>query len=137
MEFTQQQVRELVGIEEGTFVYWAKMMPRVQSLKGKGRKFKLADVLALAVLATAVRELGCAVSHLAQSIDTVFEVCHSMTFEEAGHKILLFKSGQCEVRTTMPHVDREIGKGAIIIRLAPLAEAITSRLESDQYKLPL
>jgi hypothetical protein len=137
MEFTQQQVRELIGIEEGTFVYWGKTMPRLRTLKGKGRKFKLADVLALAVLTTAVRDLGCAVSHLAQTVDNVFDICHSMTFEEASQKILLFTSGTCEVRTAMPKADEEIGKGAIIIRFAPLAQAILSQLESDQYSLPL
>jgi hypothetical protein len=137
MEFTQQQVRELVGIEEGTFVYWAKMMPRVRSLKGKGRRFKLSDVLALAVLATAVHELGCAVGHLAPSVETVFDICHGMSFDEASNKFLLFKSGHCEIRSTMPSIDREIGSGAVIVRFAPLVERITSRLESDQYRLPL
>ena len=137
MEFSQQQVRELVGIEEGTFVYWAKTMPRVRLLKGKGRRFKLPDVLALAIIATAVHDLGCNVSFIAASADTLFDLCHGMSFDEASNKILLFKSGHCEVRSAIPQLDREIGTGVVIVRLAPLAQRITSQLESDQYRLPL
>lgn len=136
MEFSQQQARELVNIEEGTFVYWAKLMPRVRALKGKGRQFKLPDVLALAVLSVAVRELGCTIAHLAPSADTLFDICHGMSIEEAGNKILLFSSGRCELRTTLP-LEREIGIGVTIIRLSRVVERMTSQLESDQYRLPL
>jgi hypothetical protein len=137
MEFSQQQARELVNIEEGTFVYWAKLMPRLRQLKGKGRRFKLADVLALGVLSVAVRELGCNIAHLAPSADALFGICHSMSIDEASKKILLFNSsGRCEARTEMP-LDRELGVGAIVVRLALVVERMTNQVESDQYRLPL
>jgi len=137
MEFSQQQARELVNIEEGTFVYWSKLMPRLRHLKGKGRRFKLADVLALGVLSIAVRELGCNIAHLAPSADVLFDMCHGMSIDEASKKILLFNgSGRCEVRTELP-LERELGVGAIVVRLALLVERMTNQMESDQYRLPL
>lgn len=135
MLYTQQQAVALAGLDPSTFVYWMRAVPRVARLKGRGARFAHADVVALSVLAVAVRELGSSIGDIQPIVGELFALLHGCSTEELRQRAVIF-----DVRTVslerLPFTAS--GTNAVaIIPLQPMVMRLFAPESSDQYALPL
>lgn len=73
MLYSQQQALTFLGIEQSTFVYWMRAVPRIQRLKGRGCRFEKSDLVALGVIHR-LTTAGVGVSALGSIVDTIFDL---------------------------------------------------------------
>lgn len=93
MLYTQQQVLRIVDLEQSTFVYWMRVVPRIKRLKGRGCHFTQGDLMALGVLRHAANELGCSISALSSAVDTIFDIMTSAALSDLTSRAIVIANG--------------------------------------------
>jgi len=140
VEFTQAQVRKVLGIAPETFRHWQRVLP---PLRKRARRQPLAhgDILALETVRVLVREVGVNSSAVALHSEAIFNYCNSNSWPAlAQSRIQLTESGTDLVsqRAPLPTGKRLI----VILQLAPLVDELSQRLlgnpsHQPELKFPL
>ena len=97
MKLTQGQVRELTGLTEPTLRIWSRVVPPLMDRKGKGLNFTVGDVVALLLIESAVRGLGCSISVVAPLTPALFSACGLLAAEGARSGCVILKDGSVTV----------------------------------------
>jgi len=109
-----------------------RAVPRLRSLKGRGCHFTEADLLALALLRTATRVLGCSIGFIGPSVDPMFDILASRVSGELLSKAMVIEDGTVRLVGIPFSVSGQFPMA--IIPLKPLIDAIHPR---DEHLLPL
>lgn len=132
MMYSQQQALQILGLDQSTFVYWMRVVPRVKRLKGRGCHITQADMLALGVLKAATHTLGCQISSLGTAISIIFDVMASASIADLGPRAIIIENAHARLEKLPMVVSGP--SPAVIIPLRPIIDAVT--LADDQL-LPL
>lgn len=81
MEYTQKQVRSLIGLPQQTLRYWKSSLPPLARKSGKAALFTVGEMLALSVVNQLVHRNRLDVSAIAPVAEELFELCsHPLLF---------------------------------------------------------
>jgi hypothetical protein len=127
MLYTQQQALQIVGLEQSTFVYWMRTIPRVKQLKGRGCHFAQPDLLALSVLNTATQVLGCNISWLSPKVETIFDLMASAPLTEISDQAVVLGDEPTRLER-LPFMIRS-PVHCVVVALGPIVNRVTSPIE--------
>jgi len=122
-------------LETTAFVYWARAVPRIAQLKGRGTRFAPSDIIALGVLAIAVKDLGCSIGSLKPIVDDLFNALQDVATEQLRHSVVVFDTRAISVERLPQTADAVAARG--FVPLEPLVMLFHSPEPSRQYVLPL
>lgn len=91
MRYTQQQSLAILGVDQSTFVYWMRTVPRIERLKGRGCHFERRDLLALGVISEITRNLGVSIAALQPTVPKIFELFQDVRVGELGRMALVLE----------------------------------------------
>lgn len=138
MKLTQAQVREVTGLTEPTLRVWARCVAPLADRKGKGPKFSVGDVVALLVIESAVRKLGCPISSLAPLAPALFSACARFTVNGAsagsvvvkGEAVIILASGEA-----VPVGGQD--PAFVVVPIGPAMARVSGWMNQGQLSLPL
>ena len=134
MLYSQQQALDILKIDQSTFVYWMRAVPRIQSLKGRGCRFKSADLLALGVIADATRGLGVGISTLAPLVPAIFELLADETLAVVVEQAIVIQHGAAQLGRLPVAVAGDVA--VVVLPLRPTVDKIKA-VEGLTELLPL
>jgi hypothetical protein len=122
MLYSQRQSLELLGLDQTTFVYWMRVIPRLQLLKGRGCNFSESDLVALAILKLATQRLGVPIGNLSPNVDQLFDLVGKLSFPQNDRKAIIFQNGNFSVASLPTTITGD--SPTVIIPLAPVIKEI-------------
>jgi len=138
MKLTQGQVRAATGLTEPTLRVWGRHVPRLRALKGKGLNFTFGDMIALLVLESAAKQLGCPISFLAPRSADLFDACSR--FQAYGHRAgwVVIRREAIALLPDAEHLAAEPAHSPfIVVPLAPIFTRLDGWMNQGQLSLPL
>lgn len=138
MKFTQAQVREITGLTEPTLRVWARCVAPLVERKGKGPKFSVGDVVALLVIESAVKQLGCPISSLAPLAPALFSACTQFTANGASGGCVVVKGEAVIILASGEAVPVGGGDPAfVVVPVGPALARVSGWMSQGQLSLPL
>lgn len=138
MKLTQGQVRAATGLTEPTLRVWGRHVPHLRALKGKGLNFTLGDLIALLVLESAAKQLGCPISFLAPRSAELFDTCRRLQTTGARSGCIVIRSDTVTLSPNREHLAAEPMNGPfIVVPLAPIFMRLDRWMNQGQLTLPL
>lgn len=127
MRYTQQQALAILAIEQSTFVYWMRAVPRIRRLKGRGCHFERHDLLALGVLGELTREVGIGIKMIAPIVPQLFDLFHDVRLLELELMALVVEQGSVRLaRLPFAH------SGTAAVTVLPLQSLVAKLLEPQR-----
>ena len=138
MKLTQGQVRAATGLTEPTLRVWARHVPRLQAVKGKGLNFTIGDIIALLVLASATKQLGCPISFLASQSADLFDACERVKATASKSGCVVFRNNMIVLLPDLAHLDAEpMNMPFVVVPLGPILRRLDNWMNQGQRELPL
>ena len=110
----------------------------MRALKGKGLNFTFGDVIALMVLDSATRQLGCPISLLAPRSPELFEACGRLPLTIGLSNFIVFRGDSVTMSPDWTHIAAEpLETPFIVVPLAPILERLREWMSQGQLALPL
>jgi len=131
MLYSQQQALTILGIEQTTFVYWMRTIPRIQRLKGRGCRFERSDLLALGVIHK-LTTAGVGIGALGPIIDSIFDLLAIERPYEG--RAFVIQEGEGSL-VNLPF-QKDDGSMCIVVPLGPIHNRIHAHERSGEL-LPL
>lgn len=132
MMYSQQQALQILGLDQSTFVYWMRVVPRVKRLKGRGCHITQADILALGVLKAATHALGCQISSLSAAVSSIFDIMTISSIADLGPRAIIIENADARLEKLPLVVSGP--SPAVIVPLRPIIDVVTM---ADDQLLPL
>lgn len=92
MLFETAQVLEIAGIGKDTLRHWRDKLPPLKEVDGRSRRYTLAELVAICVIACTTQKLGMNISHLRESADWLFTEVADRLSSTAEDGIVCFHS---------------------------------------------
>jgi hypothetical protein len=134
MLYSQQQALDILRVDQSTFVYWMRAIPRIGRLKGRGSRFSRADLIALGVVVDATRGLGLTIGALEPVVGPIFDLLAHTTLGNASEQAVVIEDGSARLEK-MP-VTLESGLAAAVVPLRSTVERLKTA-EGLSELLPL
>jgi hypothetical protein len=80
MQFTQGQLREVLGISVETFRHWKRLFPPFAERRPYKSGYSIGDLLAAGILHRLTDRCGVRAGHLAKISKTIVEICNANTW---------------------------------------------------------
>ena len=134
VEFTQAQVRKVLGLAPETFRHWRKVLPPLAK-RARRQALTHGDILSLAAIQVLVREVGVSSSALSTHSEAIFEFCNSHPWPElARSRVQISKAG---VELVSQRAPIPVGKLSILVlHLAPLVNDLSQKLLGKEAVQP-
>ena len=92
MRYTQSQIRELLSISVDAFRTWRDAIPALALHKGHAPSFTPGDVVAMAIVAEPVRDLGVRVGTVGDRFDQLFKECRGRSWLSLENCVALIEA---------------------------------------------
>lgn len=134
VEFTQAQVRKVLGLAPETFRHWRKVLPPLAK-RARRQTLTHGDILALAAIQVLVREVGVSSSALASHSEAIFKYCNSSPWPAlARSRVQISKTGAELVSQRAPIPTGKLS--ILILHLAPLVDDLSHQLLGKETLQP-
>lgn len=137
IQYTGEQARSFAGVSPEAWRHWRKVVERLAEKTGKKARFSAGELIALAVVASAVSTLNVGIAGLAERWSDLFELCAQQRLSNLRSAFVIVTPQKVEL------VDSDrLGRDtpAIIIPCAPIVDRLWTAAFSgvtDQAQAPL
>lgn len=135
MRYTQSQVRQLLSIPVETLRVWRDAVPALARYKGHAPSFTPGDVVALAVLASLVRDVGVRVGVVGARLDELFTFCHGQSWLSLERCVVLIDSSAARLVASDDPRQLALNAATLVVPCAPVVarlQAALARAEVDE-----
>lgn len=132
MQFSQGQLREVLGISVETFRHWKRVLPPFAHRKPYTPGYSMGDVLAAGVLHRLTDRCGVRAGHLAEISKTVVNICNTDAWASLESRALVIdvQGNNCRLVRNPNKVDaRDV---VIVCPLHQIMQVIQSGLARSQ-----
>jgi hypothetical protein len=132
VQFSQGQLREVLGISVETFRHWKRVLPPFADRKPYTPGYSMGDVLAAGVLHRLTDRCGVRAGHLAEISKTVVDICNANAWASLESRALLIdvQGNICRLVRNPDEVDA--ADVVIVCPLHQIMQAIQDGLARSQ-----
>lgn len=128
LHFTQEQVRDVVGVSAEKLRHWRKAIPYLQRKAGKAARFTFSDMLGLAVTLQVVDELGVGIANLRAGVDELFELLSCTEVSHLSDMVVVVSSDGCRLCDAVDLPWSDAGEAVIAVPCWPLIERLSGQV---------
>lgn len=121
MQFSQNQLRDTLGISVETFRHWKRVLPPFAQRQRYASRFSTGDLLAAAVLCRLTNQCGIRVGLLPEISQAAVEICNATSWATLEGKALVV-----DVQQRTCRIAESDGDPADIIIVCPLSPIIAA-----------
>lgn len=128
MQYSQQQLRETVGLSLDTYRHWKSVLPPLATKRGRAACFSVGDLLAASVLHRLTEAAGVRIGHLSDVSVAIFAICNTSSWAALVETTLAVDLEQrtCSVeRVAKPHPSANL---ILFCRLDPVLAQLRDAL---------
>ena len=132
MQYSQQQLRETVGISLDTYRHWKSVLPPLAAKRGRAACFSVGDLIAASVLNRLTEAAGVRIGHLSDVSAKIFAICNTSSWAALVDATLAVDLEQrtCSVeRALKPHPSANL---ILFCRLDPVLAQLRDALLRGQ-----
>ncbi|HKT86016.1 MAG TPA: hypothetical protein VJQ77_08030 [Novosphingobium sp.] len=137
IQYTGEQARSFAGVSPEAWRHWRKVVPRLSAKTGKKARFSAGELIALAVVASAVGTLNVGVAGFAERWDELFGLCAQQRPSNLRSAFVVVTVEKVEL-VDADRLGRD--KPAIVIPCEPIVDRLWTAAFSgvtDQAQAPL
>jgi hypothetical protein len=137
IQYTGEQARAFARVSPEAWRHWRKVVPRLAAKTGKKARFSAGELIALAIVASAVGTLNVGIAGFAERWDELFERCAQQRLSNLRSAFVIVTAERVELAGA-DWLGND--KPAIVIPCEPLVERLwTAAFSSvtDQAQAPL
>jgi hypothetical protein len=137
IQYTGEQARNFAAVSPEAWRHWRKVVPRLSAKSGKKARFSSGELIALAVVSTAVSKLNVGIAGLADRWDELFGLCAQRRPSNLRSKFVMVTAEKVEL-VAADRLSRKVP--AIIIACEPIVDRLCVAAFSgaiDQAQAPL
>lgn len=128
MYYTQDQLRDTVGISKETFCHWKRVLPMFSTGGRRTPSFSPDDVLATVVLQRFTETFGIRISRLADVSPGIFDICNQTSWDVLANRILVLDLSKHECLIVAKYNDIPINNAVVLCPLGSLITALQDYL---------
>jgi len=80
VQYSQQQLRETVGLSLDTYRHWKSVLPPLAMKRGRAACFSVGDLIAATVLNRLTEAAGVRIGHLSDVSAAIFTICNTSSW---------------------------------------------------------
>lgn len=128
LHFTQEQVRDVVGVPAEKLRHWRKAVPYLQRKAGKAARFTFADMLGLAVTLEIVDGLGIGIANLRTGVDKLFELLSRTEVSSLSDMVAVVSADGCRLCFAREVPWSDAGEAFVAVPCWPLIERLSGQV---------
>lgn len=133
MSFKSTQVLNIIGISEHTLRVWKKHLSPISEKDGRTAFYSMAELLAIGIVAQAVRGLGIPISQLSSVAGPLFDEVERYRENSGSGSSLLITPNGVEILCVSGIPDHPV---FALIRIQVICRAIEAKIRGEQPSAP-
>jgi hypothetical protein len=137
IQYTGEQARSFARVSPEAWRHWRKVVPRLTAKAGKKARFSAGELIALAVVSSAVGTLNVGIAGFAERWDELFELCAQQRPSNLRSAFVMVTAEEVKLVDADRLADDE---PAIVIPCEPIVDRLWTAAFSgvtDQAQAPL